>query len=55
MTITYTNNSPDKFDYVWLQLDQNLFKPSSRGIAATSVTGYAMIRKVLKVVLISVQ
>ena len=22
-TITYTNNSPDKLDYLWLQLDQN--------------------------------
>ena len=24
-TITYTNNSPDQLDYLWLQLDQNLF------------------------------
>ena len=23
-TITYTNNSPDKLDYLWLQLDQNV-------------------------------
>lgn len=25
-TITYTNNSPDQLDYLWLQLDQNLFE-----------------------------
>ena len=28
-TITYTNNSPDQLDYLWLQLDQNLFSKSS--------------------------
>ena len=28
-TITYVNNSPDALPYLWLQLDQNLFKPSS--------------------------
>ena len=31
VTIYYTNNSPDDLNYVWLQLDQNLFKPDSRG------------------------
>lgn len=25
-TIMYTNNSPDQLDYLWLQLDQNLFE-----------------------------
>src|ERR1700749_971834 len=35
VTITYINNSPDPLDYVWLQLDQNLFDPKSRGVAAT--------------------
>ena len=30
-TITYTNNSPDKLDYLWFELGQNLFKPGSRG------------------------
>ena len=30
-TITYTNNSPDTLRYVWLQVDQNLFTPTSRG------------------------
>jgi hypothetical protein len=39
VTIHYTNNSPDSLDYLWLQLDQNLFKPNSRGAAATPVSG----------------
>jgi hypothetical protein len=39
VTISYTNNSPDKLDYLWLQLDQNLFKPDSRGAATTPVSG----------------
>lgn len=30
-TIRYTNNSPDELNYLWLQLDQNLFRPGSRG------------------------
>jgi hypothetical protein len=29
--ITYTNNSPDTLRYVWLQVDQNLFREGSRG------------------------
>ncbi|HEY1871156.1 MAG TPA: M1 family metallopeptidase [Chitinophagaceae bacterium] len=37
--INYTNNSPDKLDYLWLQLDQNLFEPGSRGAATTPVSG----------------
>ena len=28
-TITYTNNSPDKLDYLWLQLDQNIYSIDS--------------------------
>ena len=39
VTINYTNNSPDKLDFLWLQLDQNLFRPDSRGAATTPVTG----------------
>lgn len=35
VTITYKNNSPDKLPYLWLQLDQNTFKESSRGYAIT--------------------
>ncbi|MBI1723577.1 MAG: M1 family metallopeptidase [Gemmatimonadetes bacterium] len=30
-TIHYTNNSPDTLRYLWLQLDQNLFRRGSRG------------------------
>jgi len=30
-TIRYTNNSPDTLHHVWLQLDQNIYKASSRG------------------------
>jgi hypothetical protein len=29
--IHYTNNSPDTLDVLWLQLEQNLYKPESRG------------------------
>ncbi|MEO8720876.1 MAG: M1 family metallopeptidase [Ginsengibacter sp.] len=39
VSITYTNNSPDELDYLWLQLDQNLFDPQSRGAATTPVSG----------------
>ena len=28
-TITYTNNSPDRLDYFWLQLDQNIYDENS--------------------------
>ena len=37
--ITYTNNSPDNLKFLWLQLDQNIYKPSSRGSATTTQTG----------------
>jgi peptidase M1-like protein len=30
-TIRYTNNSPDTLRYVWMQMDQNLFRPGSTG------------------------
>lgn len=30
-TITYTNHSPDDLSYLWLYLEQNLFKLDSRG------------------------
>lgn len=35
VTLTYKNNSPDKLPYLWLQLDQNTFKKTSRGVAVT--------------------
>ena len=31
MTIKYVNNSPDTLRFVWLQVDQNLYKPGSKG------------------------
>jgi len=34
-TIRYTNNSPDRLHYLWLQLDQNLFRDDSRGALLT--------------------
>ena len=39
VTITYTNNSPDQLEYLWLQLDQNIFKPDSRAAAVTRYPG----------------
>ena len=33
-TITYHNNSADALPYLWLQLDQNLFKPDAAGNTA---------------------
>ncbi|TDE05493.1 M1 family metallopeptidase [Flavobacterium hiemivividum] len=37
--ITYTNNSPDTMSFVWMNLDQNLFKEDSRGNAVVPLTG----------------
>jgi hypothetical protein len=37
--ITYTNNSPQKLPYLWMQLDQNLFRKDSRGSAITPFNG----------------
>src|SRR5574341_471869 len=34
-TIRYTNHSPDTLRYLWLQLDQNLFRADSRGSVLT--------------------
>jgi len=31
--VTYTNNSPDKLDYLWLHLEQNVFREDSIGNA----------------------
>ena len=38
-TITYTNNSPDALDFLWMQLDQNLFKLDSRGKSIVPIRG----------------
>ena len=37
--ITYTNNSPDKISFLWMNVDQNLFKNDSRGKSLIPVTG----------------
>ena len=39
VTITYTNNSPDNLKFLWLQVDQNIYKQGSRGSATTTQTG----------------
>jgi len=37
--LTYTNNSPDKLSFLWMNLDQNLFKKDSRGNAIIPLKG----------------
>src|SRR5438128_333421 len=32
-TVRYTNNSPDTLRYLWLQVDQNIYRTDSRGAA----------------------
>ncbi len=36
VTVHYTNNSPDTLRWVWMQLDQNLFRQGSKGSAVFS-------------------
>jgi hypothetical protein len=37
--LSYTNNSPQRLAFLWMQLDQNLFKKDSRGTAIIPVGG----------------
>ncbi len=37
--LTYTNNSPDKLGFLWMHLDQNLFKKESRGTNTIPLKG----------------
>jgi hypothetical protein len=37
--LTYTNNSPDKISFLWMNVDQNLFKNNSLGKAVIPVAG----------------
>jgi len=37
--ITYTNNSPDNLKFLWLQVDQNIYREDSRGSATTTQAG----------------
>jgi hypothetical protein len=39
VAITYTNNSPEDLDFVWLHLEQNRFKNDSRGTLTTPIQG----------------
>ncbi|MFD2037040.1 M1 family metallopeptidase [Belliella marina] len=38
-TMTYTNNSPESLDFIWLFLEQNRFTEESRGTLTTPVQG----------------
>ena len=38
-TVTYTNNSPYRLKYLWIQLEQNRFKPDSLAETATAFGG----------------
>ena len=35
-TLRYTNNSPEDLPYLWFHLEQNLFRPDSRGVGTSS-------------------
>lgn len=37
--LTYINNSPDELRFLWMQLDQNLFKGNSRGAGTIPAAG----------------
>ena len=39
VVITYKNNSPDALNFLWLQLDQNIYREDSRAQATTLVSG----------------
>lgn len=37
--INYTNNSPDNLKFLWLQLDQNIYRHDSRATSTTTASG----------------
>ena len=39
VVITYKNNSPDPLKFLWLQLDQNIYREDSRAQATSLITG----------------
>lgn len=39
VVLNYTNNSTDDLRFIWLQLDQNIYKKDSRGSATTTTQG----------------
>src|SRR5690606_21065557 len=38
VTLEYTNNSPDELDFIWFQLDQNMFSREGRGQQIVPIT-----------------
>ena len=39
VVITYKNNSPDDLKFLWLQLDQNIYREDSRAQSTTTLSG----------------
>ena len=39
VTVTYTNNSPQELEFIWMYLEQNRFTPTSRGTLTTPIEG----------------
>ncbi len=39
ITLTYTNNSPETLDFIWMQMEQNRFTEDSRGTLTTPIQG----------------
>lgn len=39
VALQYVNNSPDELSFLWLQLDQNIYRKDSRGTATTTTLG----------------
>lgn len=39
ITLTYTNNSPESMDFIWMQMEQNRFTEDSRGTLTTPIQG----------------
>ena len=43
-TITYTNNSPDALDVLWVQLDQNIYRHDARASVQAAIPAARMLR-----------
>jgi len=39
ITLTYTNNSPETLEFIWMQMEQNRFTEDSRGTLTTPIQG----------------
>ena len=42
-TITYYNNSPDALPYLWLQLDNNIFSPTSDDVLTETAPTFDLV------------